>query len=303
MASPGTGGSGGSGGESGGGYNSGGRGFSSVGSGSGEWPGSSGGGSASGGDSGGERRAGADGRQATPRSRRHAHFFRGIAHKKRLELRARYEPQRTLIMGESLGRCPQRAISEAGCGPEDLAHATPHTWAPAPWATVKVRCGPSYKKRKKKAPTLSPLYDLAFVDVWTSERKIGHIGNFVSLERAGITTGWTPSGLPELLIVTFQMPLYEPPNPIWGKSTHDGVGCTIVSYYQIAPWLREELEQKKNVGACHPSVRTFLRFLESPYYAHDPARRDSAEDFSRLGALLCTATDWIFIPAHCFAIP
>ena len=33
------------------------------------------------------------------------------------------------------------------------------------------------------------------------------------------------------------------------------------------------------------------------------ARRDSAEDFSRLGALLFTAMAWIFIPTHCFAIP
>ena len=33
------------------------------------------------------------------------------------------------------------------------------------------------------------------------------------------------------------------------------------------------------------------------------ARRDSAEDLSRLDALLFTASDWIFIPAHCFAVP
>ena len=32
-----------------------------------------------------------------------------------------------------------------------------------------------------------------------------------------------------------------------------------------------------------------------------PARRDSAEDFSRLNALLCTAMDWILITAYCFA--
>ena len=31
------------------------------------------------------------------------------------------------------------------------------------------------------------------------------------------------------------------------------------------------------------------------------ARHDSAEDFSRLNALLCTAMGWIFIPAYCFA--
>ena len=33
------------------------------------------------------------------------------------------------------------------------------------------------------------------------------------------------------------------------------------------------------------------------------ARRDSAEDFSRLSALPCTTMDWIFIPVHCFALP
>ena len=33
------------------------------------------------------------------------------------------------------------------------------------------------------------------------------------------------------------------------------------------------------------------------------ARQDSAEHFSRLGALLFTAMAWIFIPAYCFAIP
>ena len=33
------------------------------------------------------------------------------------------------------------------------------------------------------------------------------------------------------------------------------------------------------------------------------ARRDSAEHFSRLDALLFTATVWIFIPAYCFAVP
>ena len=33
------------------------------------------------------------------------------------------------------------------------------------------------------------------------------------------------------------------------------------------------------------------------------ARHDSAEHFSRSGALLFTAMAWIFIPAYCFAVP
>ena len=39
------------------------------------------------------------------------------------------------------------------------------------------------------------------------------------------------------------------------------------------------------------------------YLAILTARHDSAEDFSRLNALLCTAMAWIFIPAYCFAVP
>ena len=31
------------------------------------------------------------------------------------------------------------------------------------------------------------------------------------------------------------------------------------------------------------------------------ARQDSAEDFSRLNALRCTAMDWVLILAYCFA--
>ncbi len=33
------------------------------------------------------------------------------------------------------------------------------------------------------------------------------------------------------------------------------------------------------------------------------ACRDSAEHFSRLNALLFTATDWMFIPTYRFAVP
>ena len=37
--------------------------------------------------------------------------------------------------------------------------------------------------------------------------------------------------------------------------------------------------------------------------AEEPVILQIAEDFCRLGALLFTATAWIFIPAYCFAVP
>ena len=53
--------------------------------------------------------------------------------------------------------------------------------------------------------------------------------------------------------------------------------------------------------AKHPSKTCFL--YEDTSLTFADARRDSAEDFSRLNALLFTAMAWIFIPAYCFAIP
>ena len=55
------------------------------------------------------------------------------------------------------------------------------------------------------------------------------------------------------------------------------------------------------VGAPTPAVALWgCRWLIFRIYI---ARHDSAEDFSRLGALLCTATARIFIPAYCFDVP
>ena len=52
------------------------------------------------------------------------------------------------------------------------------------------------------------------------------------------------------------------------------------------------------------AIDKFAKAIEEEYYFEMfLARRDSAEHFSRLDALIFTATTWIFIPAYCFAIP
>ena len=52
-------------------------------------------------------------------------------------------------------------------------------------------------------------------------------------------------------------------------------------------------------GADQHTVEQLAEFAGVPTLA----RLVSAEDFSRLDALLFTATAWIFIPAYCFALP
>ena len=73
----------------------------------------------------------------------------------------------------------------------------------------------------------------------------------------------------------------------------------------------EEEEERLNWAAAEGHAKTRrtnerLDKLESAFQkakaARDAeARHDSAEDFSRLNALLCTAMGWVFIPAYCFA--
>ena len=50
-------------------------------------------------------------------------------------------------------------------------------------------------------------------------------------------------------------------------------------------------------------VVVLIRDLSELTYDTQMARQISAEDFCRLGALRCIAMAWIFIIAHCFAIP
>ena len=79
----------------------------------------------------------------------------------------------------------------------------------------------------------------------------------------------------------------------------------------LAELLPAEEKQKYRAGAgCKSQSRHRLGgFRKNVVHSGNfgifnyPARRDSAEHFSRLNALLFTAVACIFIPAYCFAIP
>ena len=81
--------------------------------------------------------------------------------------------------------------------------------------------------------------------------------------------------------------------------TVGGTSASTPTFAGIVSLLNEARVQKKMkpMGLLNP-------FLYQNTAAFNDARQDSAEDFCRLGALLFTATAWIFIPpAYCFAVP
>ena len=65
--------------------------------------------------------------------------------------------------------------------------------------------------------------------------------------------------------------------------------------------LSVETQQKRKTR--HKMMEEKAHETTSKHLQGRSARRDSAEDFSRLNALLFTAMAWIFIPAYCFAVP
>ena len=77
--------------------------------------------------------------------------------------------------------------------------------------------------------------------------------------------------------------------------------CGVLDFYHTwtPPALRGRGLAGRVVAAALEHARAGgLRVLPSCSYA----RRDSAEDFSRMNLQARTAMDWIFIPAHCCAI-
>ena len=57
-------------------------------------------------------------------------------------------------------------------------------------------------------------------------------------------------------------------------------------------------KQTKNLQKKNALIRIMFKVVACCL----PVMDSAAEDFSRLKARRCTATDWIFIPACCFAI-
>ena len=58
--------------------------------------------------------------------------------------------------------------------------------------------------------------------------------------------------LPTLFVVNMMVPLYPPPNPVWGQKQIDGPGGMIVTYFGMSKETRAEFKVRGS-AACASS--------------------------------------------------
>lgn len=134
---------------------------------------------------------------------------------------------------------------------------TENTWYELQAQSIQVRVGPDYKKNNKKSPSASPIYDVAFVDVYTCKTKVSRIGRKVTLPASLQSRGDLP--LPPCILLNMMIPAYAPKNPVWGKEQFDGDGQSVVFYLALSEGAAAELERDPKEWS--PALRLLKRFV------------------------------------------
>ena len=131
---------------------------------------------------------------------------------------------------------------------EDDQISIKNAWSCCNPSIFKVRCGPSYRVNKFKAPASSQsIYETIAVDMYSSKEKLDSMTRFFKL---GNTEREDSHPLPSIFIVNFMLPLSEPK-----VFSNDPNGPTVSFLFimKLSEWARKNPE--------HPSVQLVSRFI------------------------------------------
>ena len=110
-----------------------------------------------------------------------------------------------------------------------------HAWSTVGWEDIRLRCGPNYKRNKRKKPTAEPLLPCVGVDVFCAPRKLFSDGATglacLPAEIRAATAGSAP--LPRFLVVSVHMPNYA-------SGAADGPNIRYTCYLVVPPELRSD---------------------------------------------------------------
>jgi len=134
-------------------------------------------------------------------------------------------------------------------------------WHPGTGEGLEMRCGPDYKRQRRKQESNSHMYECISMDIIRADHKIERVLDSLLEVPPHCAVGnghlsWTPdSVLPRVICVNVQLP-YKGMNPL---GAHDP-GCSIVSIFHVTGETLQLVEDPN----CPPSLTLFKNFCAGP---------------------------------------
>lgn len=142
--------------------------------------------------------------------------------------------------------------------PSPSSETSSSSWSPGEPSLFRLRCGPDYLRNGFKAKPGTELYSCVAVDVVQARDQI----HSVLQESRNGGSSYAPSelcGLPEILLVHFQLPFEA--GPLYGPHPGDDHGCSVIITCALRP----------NFSA-DPASRLFTTYLQK----HHPIRESAS---------------------------
>ena len=135
-----------------------------------------------------------------------------------------------------VGRMMKRADSDVNMPDQ--------SWCNVSGTTFDTRIGPDYATHKKKEASKPCVYECAAIDLYSCETKVQHVGRFMDLPGDHLDDSENNGYLPSTFIVNFQLPNYPLENAIWGQCAGDGPGYSLVFYFVLSAYGRQQVAKK-----------------------------------------------------------
>lgn len=123
-----------------------------------------------------------------------------------------------------------------------------NSWTHTDATTFQVRIGPDYKTNRLKEASGTALYECVAVDMYQSEKKIGHVSRLIDLNSILHKISdeqLLDDYLPPIFVVNFQIPAYPVENAIWGKNKEEGPGYSLVCYYVYSQEVQQIMKERR----------------------------------------------------------
>lgn len=131
------------------------------------------------------------------------------------------------------------------------------SWCNVDGTTFETRIGPNYQQGKRKDFSQPCLYECAAVDLYETPNKISHVGRLMSLPGDSLDDGGNDGYLPQTFIVNFQIPNYALENALWGTCAGDGQGYSLVFYFVLSAYGREQVAKRGKLESAADDEQSF----------------------------------------------